>query len=516
MQGKFYTFLVLLITNFVQAQAPDTAWTKCFGGASYESAKAVKPTADGGFIVIGSTSSFDGDIEGIHGGTDVWVLKLDEDGEIEWQKCLGGNATDEGYDIVQLADESYVLVGNSNSNDGDVSGVHEVFQDGWIVKLSADGELVWQTAIGGNYIEYFYGIAFSLNSFIVVGHSFSTDEFISGSHGGGDVFVAVVGLSGELINYYLIGGSQGDVGYAITATNDQGFIIAGQTGSSDGDIPSFIGESDILLVKLDYTGQLQWTKTLGGTGMDRARSIIKTQDGGYLMLGETASNDVDVSGNQGLYDCWIVKLSQLGVIEWKQCYGGLSYDGCFAAIQLSDGSYVTANEIYSPEVPGFRTPHGGTDCVLKAFSSTGVPTWENWYGGSGLERPYCIKAMNDSSWIMVGETNSLNGDVIGNHGNDDFWVVKFGNAESPTQISNIENDNITLFPQPANDSFTIATGSLTEKCTYQIYNISGELLEKGNIASDISINTSLLKQGIYFLQISGQQTSFNKAFTVIH
>lgn len=126
-------------------------WQKSLGGYGDESIsydRAMDQTNDGGFIIAGSSNSNDSYISGNHGASDYLIIKMDESGEIEWQKCLGGSGYDGANAIVQTSDGGYMVAGHSNSNDGDVSGNHSGY-DYWIVKLDAFGNLVWQKSLGG-------------------------------------------------------------------------------------------------------------------------------------------------------------------------------------------------------------------------------------------------------------------------------------------------------------------------------------------------------------------------------
>jgi hypothetical protein len=117
-------------------------WQKCLGGSNLDIAGAIQPTSDDGYVMAGYTHSNDGDVSGNHGGNDdAWVVKLNSTGEIQWQKCLGGSGDDQAFDIQPTADGGYIMVGQSSSNDGDVSGNHGGNGDAWIVKLNSTGEI---------------------------------------------------------------------------------------------------------------------------------------------------------------------------------------------------------------------------------------------------------------------------------------------------------------------------------------------------------------------------------------
>jgi len=127
-------------------------WQKCFGGSQNESVIDIIPTDDGGYIFSGQSSSNDGDVSGNHGEADVWVAKLDHWGNLLWQKCYGGSATEFGFVIKKSLDDNYFVGGFTLSNDGDVFGNHSLSPydaDIWLIKIRQNGELFWQQCIGG-------------------------------------------------------------------------------------------------------------------------------------------------------------------------------------------------------------------------------------------------------------------------------------------------------------------------------------------------------------------------------
>lgn len=171
-------------------------WQRCLGGSYDEVATSIKQTSDGGYIVCGLSRSNDGDVSGHHGGIrdygteDYWVVKLSSNGAIQWQRSLGGSSGEGANDIQRTADGGYIVVGDSYSRDGDVSGMHGYLNDIWVVKLSSSGNIMWQQCLGGTNDEYAYSVhQTSDNGFIICGKSDSDDGDVSGHHGGGDFWV---------------------------------------------------------------------------------------------------------------------------------------------------------------------------------------------------------------------------------------------------------------------------------------------------------------------------------------
>ena len=230
---------------------------------------------------------------------------------IEWQKCLGGTSWDYAKSIQQTSGGGFIVAGETWSNDGDVSGNHGIV-DSWIVKLNSSGDIIWQKCFGGTDDD----VAFSIQQtsdggFIVAGYTSSNDGDVSGNHGGGDYWVVKLDSSGTIQWQKCLGGTDNDEAKSIQQTSDGGYIVAGETWSNDGDVSGNHGNSDYWVVKLNSSGDIEWQKCLGGTVKDIAKTIQQTSDGGFIVAGYTNSNDGDVSGIHGdYYDFWVVKLNK--------------------------------------------------------------------------------------------------------------------------------------------------------------------------------------------------------------
>ena len=133
----------------------------------------------------------------------------------------------------------------------------------------------------------------------MAGYTFSNDGDVSGNHGAYDYWVVKLNSSGDILWQICLGGTNVDVAYSIQQTSDGGFIVAGYTCSNEGDVSGNHGNSDYWVVKLNSSGTIEWQKCLGGTDGDYAYSIQQTSDGGFIVAGLTGSNDGDVSGNHG-------------------------------------------------------------------------------------------------------------------------------------------------------------------------------------------------------------------------
>ncbi len=291
----------------------DLVWQKSLGGSGDEKAFCIEQTAGGGFIVAGLSYSNDGDVTGNHGLSDCWIVKLNSVGNIAWEKSFGGSGDERAYSVQATADGKFIMGGWSDSNDGDVTGHHGSLNlaDYWLVKLDVNGNLIWQKSLGGSSRDLEYGLQqISDGSFLVAGASYSTDGDVTGNHGVADAWIVKLNTDANLVWQKSLGGSSSDLAYSVQETADSGSIVASWSLSpNDGDVMGNHGGYDYWLTKLDADGNLQWQKSLGGSNDDRANFCEQTADGGFIVAGYSESDDGDMTGNHGGIDYGIIKLS---------------------------------------------------------------------------------------------------------------------------------------------------------------------------------------------------------------
>jgi gliding motility-associated-like protein len=296
-------------------------WQKCYGGTSSDQGRSIQQTTDGGYIVAGFSYSNDGDVSGNHypDQADYWVIKIDNNGSLQWQKCYGSSRYDAAFKILQTGDGGYIVAGitdTENTNDGDVSGNH-TGRDYWVVKLSNTGNIQWQKCLGGNDIDMLHSIDLCPDGgFIVVGSSNSESGDVSGNHpnpnnnSATDYWVVKLNATGALQWQKCLGGTDIDIAFAVKSTPDGGYIVAGSSTSSDGDVTAVHNPRDEWVVKLRNNGTIEWQKCYGGSDQDEPYSVENTSDGGFIMAGFTNSglNDGDVTNPHFSNDYWVVKL----------------------------------------------------------------------------------------------------------------------------------------------------------------------------------------------------------------
>ncbi len=404
--------------------APSIQWAKCFGGENYDYADMIQQTSDNGYIIGGMTRSLGGDITGKHANSDFWIVKLDENGKLLWQKTLGGSGDDYCNSIQQTSDGRYIVGGETESNDGDVTSNNGGY-DFWVVKLNAVGKIVWQKTFGGSQYDNANSIQqTSDGGYIVAGETESFNGDVVGNHGSSDYWIVKLDANGSMMWQKTLGGRGFDAANSIKQTFDGGYIVTGFTLSSGGDVTNYRGGNDFWVVRLDAKGNIVWQKTLGGSFEDDAYSISQTSDGGYIVAGRTLSNNGDVIGNHGDYDSWVVKLDGNGTLIWQKTLGGTEEEEASSVQQTLDGGYIVAG--FTKSINGDVTSNRGEkDAWIVKLDMNGNIVWQTVHGGSENDDISSVQQTADGKYIVAGYSNSTGGDVIGNHGLSDFWIVKF-------------------------------------------------------------------------------------------
>lgn len=507
---KYTTLLLLLVSATLSAQ-PTLEWSRTFGGSYYEECESVCPTPDGGVILAGSTYSTDGDIFGNHGGGDVWVLKLNAQGNVQWKRLYGGSDSDIPSDIIQTSDGGYIVVGYTASNDHDVSGLHgEV--DGWVFKISGTGNLLWQRAVGGSLRDYFEAVAETPDGgFILTGNSKSSDGDLTENFGDIDLWIVKLDNAGALEWQRSLGGSHQDFGKSVIAHSDGSYTIGGETQSVDGHITFNHGNVDCWVIKMSENGDVEWHNTYGGEYAEGVRRIKQTLDGGYVFVafgGSVNSGQVMGNGDKGYIDFWVVKLDAQGNLVWQRPLGGTDTDLGRDIIELADGSYVAAGASRSSDVDVSDTFIGQDMWVIK-LSSAGDLLWQKAIGGSGTDSGFSVGMLSDGSLVLCGYSWSTDGDLSGqlNRGKSDIWAVKLA-PETVSATADPLANGLLFYPNPAKDWVSInASGVAT------LRDMSGRLLHTSTLPPGGLLDIRALSAGTYQVEVQaagGRERYFGK------
>lgn len=316
-------------------------WQKVLGGTALDRAYAVDITTDGGYVVGGYTFSNDGDVSGNNGGADYWIVKLDASGNIEWQQTYGGSSNEILWDIKQTLDGGYIGLGVAESNDGDISSP-KGGQDYWVVKLDSDGNLEWEKSYGGLGFDEGQKIALTSDgNYVLAGVSNSDDGDITNNKGFSDYWIVKINTIGTILWQKNFGGSSLDIANDIKETSDTGFIITGYSDSQDGDVVgNTTSSTDYWVVKTDSSGNLEWQKSIAGGDTDLGYGVTQTADGGYAVVGNSLSSTGDATEQIGADDIWIIKLLPNGDIQWQKTLGWLFADYAYEIQSASDGGFI--------------------------------------------------------------------------------------------------------------------------------------------------------------------------------
>lgn len=361
-----YILLFALCPLFLVAQSPDTMWTQTYGGPSGDYGRSVQQTSDGGYIITGYAD--------YPGAYDVFVVKTDSFGNTSWTKTYGGDFAEEGLSITETADSGYVAAGATHSFG---AGQYDLY----LIKMDANGDSMWTKVYGDIYMDYAYAIQQLANGeLIMVGmwqdtimsssvwliktdqsgdsiwskkyggmsYDYGTDIQLSddggfiitgvtASYGAGgeDVYLIKTDSLGDTLWTKTYGGPMDDWGQSVQQTSDGGYIVTGTTESFGA------GAGDIYLIKTDQFGDTMWTKTYGDIAADYGSSVLQNTNGEYIILGST-----EHSGG-GNMDFYLLKTDVDGDTLWTRTYGGMDWDWGYSVKQTSDDGYIVVGTTYS-------------------------------------------------------------------------------------------------------------------------------------------------------------------------
>lgn len=408
-------------------------WIKTFGGSNIDQAAAIVKSNDNAYVIAGTTNSMDGDLSARNStDSDYWVLKISETGAVLWNRTFGGSNDDVATNIAATPDGGYIVSGYSRSDDGDVSG-NAGFHDYWILKLNANGDKQWNktfgylgsdqafdvfpTKDGGYFVTGFFDVTAS-------GGAGNDGRGSGNRHGVGEYWAMKLNPGGDYIWRRYFGGTNNDRSYDAMETSDGGFLLMGSSESDDFDITDSKGSYDYWVVKLSETGSKQWTKSFGGSEIENGYAGTSSGDGNYIFVGDSRSTDQDVSNPKGNADLWAVKFSGNGSIIWDKSLGGSQFDSARSIVRLSDGNYLMAGATRSSD-GDVSNNNGENDAWLVIMDAGGNLVFEKNIGGSNFDfGDDAILGHDGTAVLMVGNTESNNGDIPRFQGVKDLLIVK--------------------------------------------------------------------------------------------
>lgn len=343
-------------------------WQKSFGGSHDDFLQCIQLTQDGGFILGGtSNSGKDGDKrEDAKGESDFWIIKLNAKGGEQWQRTIGGTGVDRLYTVSCTADGGFLIGGTSASDKtpADSKGKEDVFGkkdtkrgnlDYWIVKLNSEGNIDWQKTYGGDYIDELRAIAPTSDGGCLVGgysNSPKSGDKTDDTLGEGDYWMLKLDPKGELLWQKTFGGDKDDALYALTPTKDGGFIVGGNSDS--GAVKSKLKANgkgvDFWVVKFEQDGTLLWQETYDFGKLDVLTSLVENEDGTIVIGGyaQSEKNQTSTKGRfagsdkEGINDYIALKISSTGEELWSKTVGSKGDEVMRKLIETRDGGYVLA------------------------------------------------------------------------------------------------------------------------------------------------------------------------------
>ena len=477
----------LLLNPYIKIpkQIQNDYWIKAYVGGKSGIAYSIKQTDDGGYIVAGTMGVV------ASGNSDIWLMKLSATGRIEWQSSYGGPDSEESFWIDQTSDGGYIVAGYSISFS---SGSKDVL----ILKLTQNGAIEWQRTYGGADSEEALSIEQTNDGgYIVTGYIDSVTDVLK------EMLLMKLDANGNINWQRAYSNGDSAIASSVQQTNDGGYIVAGET--------NLVSHGDIWVLKLFSNGTIEWQRSYGGASKESfyISNIQQTNDGGYILAGSTYS----FSGT-GDSIWWIVKLSSFGDIEWQKICTGGPAENARSVQQAGDGGYIVSGNIYS-EV------NKSSDFGIVKFSSVGQLEWHKVYGGNNFDTAYCIQNTQDGGFVVVGYSGGYA--PIG--GDTGIVIFKLSNEGTvgPCEFNN--NAKISTFDSKATPVITTTIPqnpnliASNVNVSRQITSVSESLIcwnlcqPPENITLANEVNRSLFRIETY-LRLNWSPNPYNNQFTI--
>lgn len=522
MRFRILTILsLLLITTSLLSQPLQIVWQNCYGGPGYDWAYDLI-RVDDGYFIAGTTNS-DSATSNYHGADDGWLVKIDSVGNLIWETCYGGTKGDGIFRILDAQNDDFFLVGNAYSSDGSVSNDnYPDSHDYWVVKINKDGNILWDRIVGGNsHEQVFNATSTSDGGVIVTGYTTSSDGDISYYYGSWDAWFIKLNSDGSTDWDFTFGKSlHPDVGTGVIQTSSGEYLVGGYAQ------PEGIGNitcvphnwyAEGILFKLDTNGKEVWQQCYGGSGHDAVNDILELKDG-YLLIAGTSSDDGDVSGFHGTpgdsYDIWIIKTDFFGNITWEKCYGGSDIDFAKKVFQTSDGGFVVfgITNSFNGDVSGNHSLDNLRPSIwVFKIDSIGNLLWQQCFGGIARERVhYGVVKKSDKNFVIAGEMSYGPSFDVGCYnqnpgGKPDFWVFEVIDT-STNSIAAPKLPELKVYPNPASEYLNIEfSQAFSGKMQFELYDCYGRKVKDLKITKPVqTISLTEIIDGMYFYRLKSE------------
>ena len=480
MKTKILMLVVFLLT--VRAADAQIVFERTYGGIDADHGSSAMQTDDNGYIITGYTESF-----GDSTSSNVYLIKTNENGDTLWTKTFGNTKSDGGSEVFITNDSGYIIIGNTS-----ITGITHDTCSIYIIKTDINGNALWTKTVNSLYNACVAAHQTNDNGFIITGYI--RDNYWADST---DVYLVKINENGDTTwtkTYFKK--NTNDYGVSVLQTNDNGFMILGET------INSYEETEDIVLINTDINGDTLWTRTYGGTDTDYGRSIVETNDNGYIICGST------YSFGSGGYDVYIIKIDSTGNQQWYKTYGGIYNDAGESIYKTNDDGYI---------ITGYSSNNdfsSGADLYLIKIDEAGDTLWTRTYGGSQSDRGNSVRQTSDNGYIICGYTYSFG------NGNSDVYLIKTNaNGESTGINENTNSNGLQIYPNPNKGTFEIKLQSeFSEDQFIEIVNTVGQLvyenhLNKANLTS-LKVDLSNCSKGMYFVKVQNANNHMVKKIVI--
>jgi hypothetical protein len=439
--------LLAVLAHGQQISPPSIEWQRVFGNTEEDVFSALAQTADGGFILGGTSyppANGNKTCQGF-GFVDYWIVRLDAQGNQLWDRCFGGTSRDSLTSLQQTAQGGFILGGSSwSTNSGNKTMPHfGAADDFWAVRLDSEGNKIWEQACGGTAPDLLRRIQETADGgFFLCGGSGSpvsgnktAPAYWTGLWPSSDYWVVRLDSRGQILWDKSYGGNDDEAAWCAQITADGGLMLGGasRSGPSANKTSSNFGDYDFWVVLTDANGNKVWDRSYGGIYDDTMYAVAQMPDGGLTLAGRSLSppGGNKTSPNYGNADFWIVRTDANGNKLWDQSFGGPADDFPAAIAVTTDGGVIIGGRSFSG-IAGTKTStnHGACDFWVIRLDADGRKLWEQTYGGSRTDGIESLQQTRDGGFILGGWSHSP---ADGNKTEPaffsqwkDFWVVKLG------------------------------------------------------------------------------------------
>ncbi|AYZ13717.1 T9SS C-terminal target domain-containing protein [Chryseobacterium arthrosphaerae] len=461
-------------------QQGDQVWEKYFAGQNHDYLSATVTTQDGGFLLAGTSYSGKGldKKEDSRGGSDIWLIRLNEFGDELWQKTLGTSSDEEARSVIQTTDLGFFVAGNvQNSSKGYGS------KDVWITRLDKDGKELSGLILGGKGLD-------------------EVEKMIPTKDGG-----ALLGIYSRSSEFRDSGSGIRTSESKSSTTNTASRNLSSATSTAISQMPkasSNFGEGDYWIVKLDKNGKVEWEKSYGGKGDDHIRTVALTSTG-YIIGGESRSerSGNKTVGTQEGTDLWLIALNERGDEQWQKSYNFKNRDvlmGMSVITKTQESRTKSQDVTTGILLGGYTQAEGRIEKDDETFwmlylDQNGNEQWRKHVAGESRqreERLSDLKLNRDGSIILAGTSAK-------ELGKENWKIVKLGDK----QVSQlIEKQDIRIYPNPVSDYAYVEIGFDFKEADILLYDMSGRQLQSMKTKNNVTkINTQNLVQGAYLVTI---------------